>query len=163
MSKANAGRERFLRELPLLWVALAVVAADQLTKYLVRAHMSLGESIPAEGPVRLTHTTNSGGAFGLFANQAFLLTLTSVVLILFILVSPRFLHLESLWPRLGLGLVWGGAVGNLIDRLRCGEVTDFIDLGDWPVFNLADSAITVGIIVLIAFLIFTSRDKSPPG
>ena len=142
--------------LPLLLVSLLVIGADQLSKYLVRANMDLGQSIPSEGIVRLTYTTNTGGAFGLFANQTFLLTTAAVVGIAVLVIYLRYLPLGSTLLRLGLGLDLGGAVGNLIDRVRLGEVTDFIDVGFWPVFNLADSAIVVGTFLIVYYLLFAT-------
>ena len=142
------------RALPLFLISLAVVAADQLTKYLVRANMDLGQSIPHTGFVRLTYATNTGGAFGLFANQTFLLALAAVIAIAALVLYLRYLPPSSRLLKVGLGLLLGGAVGNLIDRVRLGEVTDFIDIGAWPVFNLADSAIVVGTVLIVFYLLF---------
>lgn len=155
-------RPRLLRDLLLLAVVASVLAADQLSKQLVHRYMALGESVPAEGFLRLTYVTNTGGAFGLFTDQTLFLTGASFVgigvLLLFYRTHP--------WPgrlvRLSLGLLLGGAVGNLIDRLRSGEVIDFIDVGWWPVFNLADSSIVLGITLLIGlFLLADTRDRAP--
>ena len=155
MTSENVNR-KVIRVLPLLLVSLLVIGADQLSKYLVRANMELGQSIPSEGIVRLTYTTNTGGAFGLFANQTFLLSVTAVVGIAVLVLYLRYLPLGSTLLRLGLGLDLGGAVGNLIDRVRLGEVTDFIDVGFWPVFNLADSAIVVGTFLIVYYLLFAT-------
>ena len=157
MEMSEALRTRAIRGLPLFLIATLVIAADQVTKYLVRANMELGESIPAEGTVRITYTTNTGGAFGLFANQTFLLAMAAVVGIAVLVLYLRFLPPGSKLLKLGLGLDLGGAIGNLIDRLRLGEVTDFIDLGIWPVFNLADASIVVGTILIAFYLLLASR------
>jgi signal peptidase II len=150
------------RGLLLIVVALAVIGLDQLTKYLVRAHMELGESIPREGIFRLTYTTNTGGAFGILANQAFLLALVAVIGIAVFLVYLRYIPLESTLLKVGLGLDLGGAIGNLVDRLRFdGRVTDFIDIGAWPVFNVADMSIVVGTIIIAYYLLFVSQKKAP--
>jgi signal peptidase II len=141
------------RALPLFLISLAVVAADQLTKYLVRAHMDLGQSIPHTGFVRLTYATNTGGADGLFGNQTFLLALAAIAIVALVLYL-RYLPPSSRLLKVALGLLLGGAVGNLIDRVRLGEVTDFIDVGAWPVFNLADSAIVVGTVLIVYYLLF---------
>ncbi len=163
MARSDAFNRRATRKLLLFVIALSVVAADQLSKYLVRANMELGgESIPGEGIVRLTYTTNTGGAFGIFTNQTFLLAMTAIIGIAVLVLYLRYLPVRSTLLKVGLGLVLGGAVGNLIDRLRLGEVTDFIDVGAWPVFNLADSAITVGTILIVFYLLFAAgkRDHS---
>ena len=144
-------------------VALAALAADQVTKYLVRENMAIGESWPAEGFFRLTHGTNSGAAFGLFQDQTVILTIASVFAIGFIIYFYRS-HGDGSWiTSVTIGLLLGGAVGNLIDRLIARRVTDFIDVGPWPIFNLADSSITVGITLLIASLVLTGgkSDDSP--
>lgn len=129
---------------------MAVVALDQLTKAAVRAGMEWGASWPsADWPVRLVHYTNSGAAFGLFQNAAPLLAVASlagIALILVYLVSPAFAHSSV---RLALTLMLGGAVGNLLDRVAHGEVVDFIKLPRWPAFNVADSAITIGVALLL--------------
>ncbi len=150
------------RGLLLILIALVVIGLDQLTKYLVRAHMELGESIPREGIFRLTYTTNTGGAFGILANQAFLLAVVAIIGIAVFLVYLRYIPLQSTLLKVGLGLDMGGAIGNLIDRLRFeGRVTDFIDIGAWPVFNVSDMSIVVGTIVIAYYLLFVSQKKAP--
>ena len=148
------------RTLPLFLIALTVIGVDQLSKYLVRANMELGQSIPSEGLVRLTYTTNTGGAFGLFANQTFLLSLAAVLAITILVLYLRYLPRGSTLLNVGLGLDLGGAIGNLIDRVRLGEVTDFIDIGAWPVFNLADSAIVVGTFLITYCLLFAAKKRA---
>lgn len=141
-------------------IAGAVLAADQLTKALVRAYLPPGASFPADWPVRLTHVTNTGAAFGLFTNQSLVLTFVAFFAIGLIVYYYRKMP-DGAWPlRVALGLQLGGAAGNLIDRLRQGYVTDFIDLRFWPVFNIADSAITVGAVLLAASLLWPDLTKS---
>jgi signal peptidase II len=146
--------------LTLLLVALIVTCGDQCSKYLVRANMELNQSIPTEGVFRLTYVQNKGGAFGILGDQTFLLAVVSIIAILFIFFFVRSLPTGSTLLGVGLGLELGGAVGNLIDRVRLGAVTDFIDVGDWPVFNFADSAITVGTVLIVFYLLFAARSKS---
>ena len=137
--------------------ALVVLALDQISKFFIRTNMTPGQSIPEEGFFRITYATNVGGAFGIFANQAFLITLTAIVGIAAILIYTRYPPFNRLLLRIALGLLLGGAVGNLIDRLSFGRVVDFIDVGAWPVFNLADSAIVVGIILIAYYFLFRAR------
>ena len=147
-----------------LIIAAFVVALDQISKLWVNSHLDLNETIPLVGCLSLTHARNTGSAFGLFANQAFLLTLVAIVGLVVILLFYRYLSKSNILGILALGLVFGGALGNLIDRLRFGYVTDFVDVrlwGDfhWPAFNVADSAITVGSIVLAIFVFLTFRKE----
>ncbi len=146
-----------IKELTFFLVALIVVALDQVSKFFIRANMTLGQSIPEEGFFRITYGTNTGGVFGLFANQAFLITLTAIVGVAAILVYSRYRQANRVLVRIALGLLLGGAVGNLIDRIRFGEVVDFIDVGAWPVFNVADSAVVVGVILIIYYFLFGQK------
>ena len=137
--------------------AILVVIFDQLTKFWIRSNLALGQSIPDHGFFRITHVQNSGAAFGLFPGQSLLLTIIAsigivLMLVYFIFINRRFPYLDKLPGRLALGLILGGTIGNLIDRLLFGYVTDFISVGIWPDFNIADSAVTVGAIT-IAFLL----------
>jgi signal peptidase II len=147
-----------------LLIAACLIALDQVTKLWIRSNLNLYETIPIFGRIALTNVRNTGSAFGLFVNQAFLLTLIAIVGVVAILLFYRYFSKSNMLGISGLSLVLGGAVGNLIDRLRFGYVTDFIDVrlwGDfhWPTFNVADSAITIGSIVLIVF-VFTTFGKS---
>jgi signal peptidase II len=147
-----------------LIIAAFVLALDQISKLWVSSHLGLYETIPLVGCISLTHARNTGAAFGLFANQAFLLTLVAIVGLVVILLFYRYLSRFNILGILALGLIFGGALGNLIDRLRFGYVTDFVDVrlwGDfhWPTFNVADSAITVGSIVLAVFIFLAFRKE----
>ncbi len=141
------------RNVVFFLTALLVVVADQLSKMWIRSNLVVGQSLPETGFFRLTHIYNTGAAFGLFRDQSFALTIVALVgivgLLLYALVFYRhFPLLDNRLGRLALGLILGGTVGNLIDRLHLGYVTDFIDVGIWPAFNIADSAIVVGAIIL---------------
>ena len=142
-----------------LFVMLAALAADQASKALVLMNMYPGQSIPESGFFRITYVTNTGSAFGLFPNQTLFLIIASFVGIGILLVFYRIHRVGSPILRISLGLQLGGAIGNLMDRLRLGHVVDFIDVGAWPVFNLADSSIVVGLVGLL-FTMLTV--KSPP-
>ena len=157
-------RQKLIKEVTFFLVALVVVALDQISKFFVRTNMSLGQSIPEEGFFRITYATNTGGAFGIFANQAFLITLIAIAGIVTILIYVRYSPLNIMPVRIALGLLLGGTAGNLIDRLSVGQVVDFIDIGfgqyRWPTFNLADSVIVVSIIILVYFFLFKfGRDQ----
>jgi signal peptidase II len=131
----------------------AVVALDQLSKYLVQDLMSLYTSIPLLGEVvKLTYIRNPGAAFGInLGNKALFIILSIVACGVMGYYFTRLPAAEH-WGRFALTLIFGGAIGNLIDRIQHGEVTDFIDVGlgsyRWPIFNVADMAVTIGVILL---------------
>jgi len=138
----------------LLVVTIFILILDQGSKILVRAIMKEGQSISIINDIfHLTFVKNPGAAFGMLPGKTlFFITITLLTVVL-ISLFYRKVPKEKLALRLGLGLMLGGAVGNLIDRMRTGMVTDFIDLRVWPVFNLADTAIFVGVVILaIEFL-----------
>jgi signal peptidase II len=145
-----------------LIIAASVVALDQISKLWVRSNLELFQTVPITGCLSLTYVRNTGSAFGLFANQAFLLILVAIVWLVAILLLYRYLSRSSILSISALGLIFGGAIGNLIDRVRFGYVTDFVDVRlwrdfHWPAFNVADSAITVGSIVLVIFIFLAFR------
>jgi len=149
------------RNVVFLLIVLLIVAADQLSKIWIRSYPE-GQAIFETGFFRVIHTHNTGAAFGLFQGHSFALTVVAlvtiaVILLYALLVYRRFPILDNRLGKSALGLVLGGAVGNLIDRLRFGYVTDFIDFGVWPAFNIADSAVTVGVIMLAYSLLPLAR------
>jgi len=144
--------------------ALLLLAADQLTKLWIRSNLEIGESLFRFGFFEVVRVRpNTGAAFGLFPDQTFALVIVSIVGIVFILVYAfyayrRYPRLDSSFSRVALGLILGGTIGNLIERLRylfgqLDGVTDFISLGWWPSFNLADSAVVVGVILFVYSLL----------
>lgn len=153
-------------------VALAIVGLDQWTKSLVEQAIPLGETyvpFPALDPwFRLVHWSNTGTAFGLLQGQGGLAALLALVVIVGVLAYSHQLPTDNWAVRLCLGLILGGALGNQIDRLQFGHVTDFLlfslPVGDrllhWPAFNVADSSIVVGTILLAALLLWADRDRS---
>lgn len=136
-------------------IVLLIVAADQLSKIWVRSYPE-EPAIFEAGFFRIVHSYNTGAAFGLFQGQSFALTIVALVgvgVLLFyaLLMYRSFASFDNILSRLAIGLILGGTVGNLVDRLRFGRVTDFIDFGFWPAFNIADSAITIGVILFAYF------------
>ncbi len=142
--------------------AALVLAADQATKLWMLSILFPERVIPLFGPLQLALVYNKGIAFGLFANQPYLSLAAFLALALFFFFYRAHLF-YNLSSRLSIGLLLGGAVGNLVDRLRLGYVVDFVDLGFWPVFNLADSAVTVGVFLLAYSLYSSSRRQSVRG
>jgi len=143
--------------------ALLVVVADQLSKLWIRSNLDIRQSLFEAGFFQIARfPPNTGAAFGLFQDQSFALTIVAIVGIAFLLVyaliiRPRFSPLDNLLARTALGLVLGGTIGNLIDRLCFGGVTDFISIGWWPAFNIADSAIVVGVIIFAYSLLLLAK------
>jgi signal peptidase II len=150
-------------------IAGLVLGLDQLTKALVLAHLPLnGPSTPlVPGVVSLTHVHNDGVAFGQLAGGgALLIAMAAAAAVAIVVYRARLLRKHgSLHPLLavGLALALGGALGNMIDRVRLGKVVDFIDLGWWPIFNVADSAICVGAVLLVAYFLRVHRDDAEPA
>lgn len=153
---------RSLAAQPAHWLGLALIAgsailADQLTKLLISDRLELGESVHVFGPFYLHHVKNSGIAFGFFQGAASLVTILTCVAIVWMVVY--FARSGAKHPVLpvALGFLVGGSVANLIDRLRSGKVTDFIDPQHWPAFNLADVFITIGVILLLLTIAASER------
>ena len=132
------------------WIAACTLVIDQLTKIVLTWTVQPGHSVPVVSPIlQLTYVQNTGAAFGLLKGQQLLFVLLSLVVIAAIIWELATKGSRVATVTWGCGLVLGGAIGNLIDRLRVGYVIDFLDLRVWPVFNVADSAITIGVALLI--------------
>lgn len=144
----------------LFVLPLAVVILDQFFKYIVVENMALGESIPIiEEVFHLTYILNPGAAFGMFAHNRLFFIAIAVVVIGIIIWARREI-LASPWEvKAGCGLFLGGAIGNLIDRARQGLVIDFFDFRIWPVFNIADIAICIGVGLIIWNLLKTELKR----
>ena len=149
-SPAPRARSRLPLYAFLLGLAISVIAIDQVVKAVVSAELRSGRVVDLLGGlVRLDYTSNAGAAFGFFQNGGLLFALVAIVVSVAIVAYFWRAENSPLLVRTALGLILGGAVGNLIDRVRLGFVVDFIDLRWWPVFNLADSAIVIGVALLL--------------
>ncbi len=144
-------------------VATAAVVADQLTKQVVGRTLTLGDSVDIAGPFSIHHVQNSGIAFGLFDSRTgIVIGVTAIAVGLMLVFFARAGRRHPLLP-VALGLVLGGSVANLIDRVRLGYVTDFLDLVAWPAFNLADTFIVVGVGILFGTLVLGGRSHQMHG
>ena len=147
MSKPSSKRNTIL----FLVIAAGALAVDQILKLLVVLLMEPGRSVTViPGVLDITYSTNTGAAFGIMKGSGqvlFLVALVVVVLTVAWFYYTR--HQEGVWSFIALGMVIGGALGNLADRLFRGRVTDFLDLGWWPVFNFADVVIVTGVIIFV--------------
>jgi signal peptidase II len=160
----------------IIWPALLIVCLDQVSKLAVQGSLKIYESVPIiEGFFNLVHVRNRGMAFGFMnrpdMNFGFWILVSATVLAIIMLLFWFYrMEDENNWMTLGLSLILGGALGNLIDRVRLHEVIDFLDVYvgsyHWPAFNVADAAITVGALMVGLNLLFGSQEKkstSPTG
>ena len=136
-----------------------VFILDQITKYLVYSNMYLGESIPADTFIKITYARNTGAAFSLFTSYGNLLLYLSVMVAVFFTIYFIFIEKPKLIMRIFISLVVAGALGNIVDRIRFGYVNDLIDVGFWPIFNIADSSISIAITLYILDVLLFSRKK----
>ena len=145
-------------EIVALFICCTVVLLDQATKAIVRSAVIPGDQVKVFPGLELVNIRNPGIAFGVFAgggSYVLILTACSVAAVLVFFVTQR--HRPLVW--LPTGLLLGGAIGNAIDRIRESSVTDFIKLPHWPAFNIADSAITVGVLALMYVLLSPSLEE----
>ncbi|MEE2884948.1 MAG: signal peptidase II [Chloroflexota bacterium] len=144
------------------WLLISTVLTsfvfDRLSKNIISNWLALGESWPADTLIKINHATNSGSAFGLFPNQTMILIIASIFAIGFLVYFYTKYAVSTRILRFAVGLQLGGAAGNLLDRIRDGAVVDFIDVGPWPIFNIADSSIVVGMAILLGYF-FIKRDS----
>jgi len=139
----------------------AILGIDQWSKALVRSAFDVGESAPLiDGFLWLTHVYNTGAAFGILKGRQFVLVFVAIVVTAVIVYALVKLRPRSAIARVSLALVMGGALGNLIDRVVAGGVTDFFDLGWFPVFNIADVCLDVGAVVLVLWLLFGKHEHA---
>jgi signal peptidase II len=154
-----------LRGLLFLGLAGLVVLVDQITKRLADERLRGQRSVPVlDDVLRLTYVENRGAAFGLLQDQTTFFVFVGILVIGVIAASYRYLPRSGFRLHLALGLQLGGAIGNLVDRIRSGYVVDFVDFGYhsnwWPVFNVADSAIVVGVALLALNALSSSNDET---
>ena len=141
---------------------IVTVAVDQVTKALVSALMAPGSSVTLIPHIlSITYTRNRGAAFGLFAGSGQIVFWSALVVVVLMLIWFYRAHEQkNVWSFIALGLMIGGAGGNLVDRIFRGRVVDFIDVGWWPVFNMADIAIVAGVIMLIVVMVLEMTGRA---
>lgn len=146
------------------FIALAIIILDQVTKWLVVQHMEIRESIPLiENVLYLTSHRNAGAAFGILQGQLWLFVIATIVVVGVVTYYIQKYTKDQKWFGVSLGLVLGGAIGNFIDRLLQGAVVDFIDVYifayNFPIFNVADSALVVGVIMLMIHVFLEEKKE----
>jgi signal peptidase II len=151
----------------LVSVAALVIATDQLTKAALVATLGPGrpDSRVELGTswIALEYAENRGAAFGLFPGMAPILAMASIAIVVGLLVYFSNEARPPLWSTVGIGAITGGAIGNLLDRIRFGFVIDYVSVGPWPNFNVADSAITAGVLLLAWGWLRTDRGAGDPA
>ncbi len=161
----------------ILWIALSVYLFDQISKWVIKESMQLHESIPVLGDFfRLTYVENPGMAFGIQISDNVFFTVFAIIASIVILLYLFKLRMEETWARVAMSVILGGAIGNLTDRILRGQVVDFFDfeffditipafnilslhfsgysLQRWPIFNVADIAVSVGMVMLLIYILF---------
>ena len=171
VSSANQKKSSHNLMIPYL-AALLIILADRVTKWMVTQHLTPGESIPVIGDnlLKLTYVQNPGIAFGVRLIPPMFLLVFHIIASIALIIYLYYLRKQSTFLKVPLSLILGGAIGNVIDRILYGEVIDFLDadfpdfiMTRWPVFNIADSAITVGMTILIVYIIFQPRTQITPS
>ena len=152
-----------VRNILFFSIVFLIAVADQASKLWIRTHLLLGQSIPETGFFRLTYGQNTGAIFGMFQGNSDTFIILAIivailVLVYFFLARKRYPFLDTRLNTMASGLVLGGIVGNLIDRIQLGYVTDFISVGPWPDFNIADSSGVVGVVLFTYSILLVSRD-----
>ena len=138
----------------LYFIILIIVFADQLIKFYIINNFSYGQSLAIiENIFHLTFVKNTGAAFGIFKGGNIFFIVISILIILFLLFYFYRYFKKNIYTKISFGLIIGGAIGNLIDRIKLNYVVDYLDFRIWPVFNLADSAIVVGAGILMIYII----------
>ncbi|MDD4985419.1 MAG: signal peptidase II [Dehalococcoidales bacterium] len=159
MLKVSSLRGERWQNIAFSLIALSLVLADQFSKAWVRSNIVVGQSVPEGAFLHITHTQNTGAAFGIFQGHVPSLTVVSfigagIILIYTFYLCHRFTFLNTIISKGALGAMLGGTVGNLIDRMTLGYVTDFIGVGTFPTYNISDAAITGGVGVFAGSLIY---------
>ena len=157
--------KKFLKHNGFLFlIAAAVIIADQMTKALIRQNLALGEAwapIPAIGDFfRFLYWQNRGAAFGTLQNAGPVLTVVRIAIAIFIIVFYQKAEIKDTLMKVALSLMLGGAVGNLIDQFSLGFVTDFIAVGRYPIFNVADSCVTIGVGLMLLDMLIKEKNGS---
>ncbi|MDR0851784.1 MAG: signal peptidase II [Clostridiales Family XIII bacterium] len=152
---------KFKKALPLcILITLLVIALDHLTKYLIRVNMSLGQAIPSpDSFFSIRYTLNDGVAFSMLEGHRIPLILMQSVLVVCIIVLMCYLlrKINSRCLLVAFSFMLGGGIGNLIDRIVFGQVTDFLSAGKFPVFNLADTFLTIGCALMLLWVILSEK------
>ena len=157
-------RVRGQQDLLFLGMTGGWIAFDQITKVILRAALERGDHWEITSFLQLSHVLNEGAAFGFFGDANGVLAVAAAVAIVVVALYYLFPPVDHWLARLGLALILGGAVGNVLDRIYQGSVTDFVDFEHFPAFNVADAGINIGVVaIILALLISDARRSGRPG
>jgi signal peptidase II len=161
MEKLHNRSQSNRRDIYLGVIAILVIAADQITKYIINTNIAYGDVWRDLGFFQIVNVRNTGASFGIFSQHInFIITVVfveiAIILLFIVLLRYRLAFMENMLMRTGIGLVLGGAIGNQIDRIAHGYVTDFLDFKFWPVFNVADMSAVIGTIIIAYCILFRS-------
>ncbi len=166
-NKPIAGRAFLGGYLSLALISGSVLLLDQWTKNLVRSNLAYGETwMPWEALApyaRILHWRNTGAAFGMFQEGGGIFTILAILVAAMIIYYFPRIEREDWTLRLAMGLQMGGALGNMLDRIQHGHVTDFVSVGTFPVFNVADASISVGVVVLLLGVWLAGKHEKEEG
>tara|TARA_Y100000994_G_C15513809_1_gene368698 strand:- start:10 stop:504 length:495 start_codon:yes stop_codon:yes gene_type:complete len=154
--------KKILTKFKKIYIPLIIIVfflLDQISKEIVLRTLKVGSSVPDEGFFRFTHVRNFGSAFSIIQDANLFLTIVGIFAIILIMYFLIFVAKGSIILEISISLQLSGAFGNIIDRIRLGSVTDFIDVGAWPVFNIADSCISVGMAMLAFYLYVNWKEE----
>lgn len=144
---------------PILLLALVVVIIDQLSKFYIQTHMTIGMSMPVIQDIfHITYILNPGAAFGLFEHQTSFFVIIAICMVIAVIYFYPRIPRQYRLLNLGTGLMVGGAVGNVIDRIKTGYVVDFFDFRIWPIFNIADIGIVCGVGCIIFTIMYLDKE-----
>lgn len=149
------------KKVPILILIITTIVLDQIVKYYINLNMTVGQSIPIINDIlHITYVLNPGAAFGILEHKrVFFILIVFVMLVISYYVYKKISKM-NLFLKIGMALLIGGAIGNLIDRVKTGYVIDFIDFRIWPVFNIADIAIVIGVGIIIYFMLFLAENQT---
>lgn len=146
--------------MPIVFLIIGIILIDQLSKVYIQETMTVGMSLPIITDVfHITYIVNPGAAFGILENQRIFFIFIAIAMILVVAYIYPKIPSNSGFLRLGIALLVGGAIGNVIDRVKSGYVVDFFDFRIWPIFNIADITIVAGVTLIIYSMVFLSNIK----
>ncbi|MDJ1088658.1 signal peptidase II [Macrococcoides caseolyticum] len=156
------------RIMPMTLYTAILILMDQISKYIIVKTMNIGESISVIGEVlQITSHRNYGAAWGMLQNQMIFFYIITIIVLIALIYFYYKEAADNLLMQCGLMLIFAGAIGNFIDRLFRGNVVDFIDTKiinyDFPIFNVADSCLTIGVFILLYELLFNQKEEKPHG
>lgn len=143
----------------MFWtIAILILIIDQVSKYLISINIGYHQSIAINNFLEITYIVNNGAAFSILRGQRWFFIVATIIVYILIICIRKYIARQDTIFHLALALFCGGSAGNFVDRLRFGGVVDFVDLQIWPIFNVADACIVIGVIIIGLKLIFSDTE-----